>query len=374
MNHRSIIIGFAIGIVLGSGLTWLAMTTVSTDPFFAPILISPPPPLPEDTDPLEDNAALAYWQAMDLLAGYLKANPTIEPALSEYMREVEIEPTPDLRERIENLWDDFWADLDRAVAKPFCHFGIAREEGMMATLPHLQGMRQCGAIMLIDAQAALDDEDGERAARRLASCLRIASHIGEDRTTISSSIAMRILMKAERLVRSGLERDMFNAEAREVLVAEIQRISSQDPLGMMSSLVADHDWLVPWMQRTYGVPGGLRAYNDLVMPPATVLGITTQREMNLALQALGEYMGEVVEAYKEADPDLARRKISDIAQRMDADPDGAMARRVAGKFVSDWYDQLIDVRQRLSSLAGDLSGQWPAESNAEPAKDKTSAD
>ncbi len=179
----------------------------------------------------EPNAALLWWQAFSLYE----------------------EGSDDLLQRAEEGEPAAVAELlagaslslevmERAAARSRCDWGIERERGPHALVPHLSQARRLARLAVVDARHALGDGRDGPALARIGQLLRLARHVGEDPLLISLLVQYSIEQQAFTLLADNL--DVFD---REALEATLDLVVADDLAAVRRAFGGEERLLLDWL-------------------------------------------------------------------------------------------------------------------------------
>jgi hypothetical protein len=191
----------------------------------------------------KDNAALGYWRAFSLIT------PERAEALSTIDRTTigRADFVIDDKALLDTLRDEgLISRIIEAAAKPECDFAIDYERGIDALLPHLGPMRKSAILLTLRARLDLAAGDTAHAATCLVAALRSAEHIVDDELLISSLVSNSIVAVIQPVVEFGVSQGAFDAGQRQQMRAAVDRFSTDDPFGIMSSMRREKSMVAHW--------------------------------------------------------------------------------------------------------------------------------
>ena len=197
----------------------------------------------------EPNAALRYWRAWAVIG---------EEEMERWNVDVkdigDAEWEPEWRdEGPSELWDDDEASphsnlraLLEAIETEYCDFEVGRTP--MSLLPHLARFRHTGKLLVIRADAALDERQSGKAANEIARVLKVAIHCGSDRVLISSLVGLSSCKSAMALIQRMRDSSSLTPEVCDTLLESLDRIDVEDPLWIRAAIEREHGALLSWLR------------------------------------------------------------------------------------------------------------------------------
>ena len=196
----------------------------------------------------EPNAAPAY---RELLADY----ETIPSSRIEALRTMPayLEPCdPTLTVRVRSLADR----LHPAARNTISDFELDYSQGFELQLPHLAPMRGLTQAMFADVRRRTLAGDGPAAARLLDTIDRMALHLGQDRTLISSLVGMSMLQASCNAIEFMIEQDQLSARDAAMLLRGFEGIDERDPTGLAIALDTERQSMGDWVRDQFASPSG----------------------------------------------------------------------------------------------------------------------
>jgi hypothetical protein len=154
-----------------------------------------------------DNAAVLYYKAC-LVIG----DPPDE--IADVMNDAikgKIEANEQLKEFAESQSSAIELTMTAAAIEG-CDWGMDYSKGFELLLPHLGPMRRACKVILLDAQIKAGEGDIEKAMEQSLTCFRIARHIKNDTTIISSLVGMSVEQLACETIGSILSKQAVSEE------------------------------------------------------------------------------------------------------------------------------------------------------------------
>ncbi len=208
-----------------------------------PALAQPPAPSPASASSEPRNAALRYWTIWG----------TVPPEMLQAAADVD--------------WASFGAELDPAKLPALfregspacipelveasrltqCDFGIEREKGIEALLPHLPQMRASARLLRVDARRQLAAGHADAAATRLASIYRMASQLSHDDVLISTLVSVAIAAHAGPEVEVLAASGRLTASGRDEILEAIRAFPEGDPFRHQQALAGEDRLIADWI-------------------------------------------------------------------------------------------------------------------------------
>lgn len=195
-----------------------------------------PEQMPEWATPMQErNAALAYhrlWLVNQL------ALDDIASKVASSESGFDFEAGSDLDVAVASN-DELIADLLEATRIPRVDWQTPYERGVGAELPHLQQMRASARVLAADAARLVRDGDIDGASQRLAAMYDLARHASDDRVLIASLVGIAIGSLASERVGALLDEHALSPEARQSILAAIDRMDPVDPFFVRRALLSE---------------------------------------------------------------------------------------------------------------------------------------
>ena len=170
----------------------------------------------------EDNAALWYWRCFNELQ--VEADSS-----KRYIAILRKEAQAENVQEVEALRSDWQRVIETAVvaaSKPYCVFGIDRDQGMEAMLPHLEPMRRLARMISGEVDAAIDRGDLCTAVQHIDTLCAMAAHTMQDGLQISALVAISIATMAFERTRLLLEANALDEALKMSLHTPILKTSA----------------------------------------------------------------------------------------------------------------------------------------------------
>jgi hypothetical protein len=260
----------------------------------------------------DENAALRYWRAFALMDDDLT---TLVNEASESLDAASFNASPELRKAIgdaSNVIDQLMlgASMER------CDFGVDRDLGIEALLPHLQPIRIAARLLLIDARLHVEIGDTSGAAARIATAFRLAQHAAQDDVVISSLVSAAMVSQARAVTERLLDNGDLNDDARATIRHAVASFGIDDPFHAEAAVRSEAIVMVNWLRNTLKTEEGLEKVRrsmelgDGSMDLATIEAMDEQA-MQSHVDLLGAAYGQLVAAWNAADPPAAMRQVEE---------------------------------------------------------------
>lgn len=260
----------------------------------------------------DQNAALRYWRAYSLMDDDLNR---LVGEVSESLSAPSFNPTPELRKAVGES-EGVIEQLIRGSALPACDFGVDRELGIEALLPHLQPMRYFGRLLLIDARLRLEAGDEAGAAERIGASFRMAEHAAQDGFVISSLVGVAMWNQSRLVTERSLDSGALGAESRAVIRRALDAYPAGDPFHAVAAQRAESEMILGWLRATIRETGGGEGLRAALGGQDTGFDFTALDALDeTALQSHVDLMraayDQVVAAWGSPDPQGALNKVNE---------------------------------------------------------------
>ena len=317
--------------------------------------------------PTEDrkNAAIIYRQAFDLLASLSPEDNELlySDALGGHIVSAEVIQSPSVRDLLARNKDVL--DLGRRAANlDYAEFGIAREQGFGALMPHLNPMRQLGRLMTIQARVLRASGQLHEAGKLTADALRMSRHAASDHVLIGSLVgsacALRQFHSIEDAIAQGTLDEVAAQDMLDGLAAD-----TPDPYEYSNALTGEYDLLLESIASMED-PG--LELDELLFwsdgdDAATGFTDLTRDELMAMAEQLGPAYAQASAAFAEPDPKKARSMIAELEADIASGVYGELADLVMPTLDSAlntklWIDEQIQDLEPM--LRGIALGEDPA--------------
>ena len=254
------------------------MFRFSVIPIVLGTLLVGPAKAPAESPPadfsLADNAALGYWKAFAMLP---KMDKDQDESLQKSLKN--LGPVPkDLIPVIEAS-KNAMHQMHRAAAMPLCQWGVAREEGLNAMLPHLSKIRELTWVACLRAQFRFERGQAAGAIRDATAVMALGRHTSTDELLISILVDYAIERQAIRILAAylpGLEPDALNELSRSLDGLPARRT-------VHDAILTEKEVFLGWLIRELRKEGGkeklLQLFDDSKDPAAAALKALPRTEL-----------------------------------------------------------------------------------------------
>ncbi|MHC4989376.1 MAG: hypothetical protein ACYTGC_00205 [Planctomycetota bacterium] len=311
------------------------------------------------------NAATWYNRAFETMSRRLTTDDI--NYLGDYAASYDVipPPTPELRAIVAKA--RFALEYARRGARQgHADFGLDYSQGFDLQLPHLIQMRYLEQLMRADALIRMADGDADGAVETMSSSYRMAGHLGEDGTLISSLVASVIFKHADGGIQYAIDHGQLDASQQASLLDAIADLPPGDPFSVVDAVAMEQSVVIDWLSVRFDEAESPEAFADSIAASlgdetlAGELADLTEDEFVESLDQYDRMMDEVVEAFAIDDPELARGMLESISAEVGAGEHGALAKMVGDVFLrvfEKWREMNKMVADRATMLEDLLSGQ-----------------
>jgi len=258
----------------------------------------------------DQNAALRYWRAFSLMDDDL-VNLVAEASIA--LDAATFDASPELRKAVADA-EGVIDQLLRGSALPACDFGVDRELGIHALLPHLQPMRQAAILLLTDARLRLERGDRAGGAERIAAAFRMAAHAAEGEFVISSLVGLAMWDVSRRVTERLLDAGALDAESRATIRRSLSAFPASDPFHAEDAIRGEAEISVAWLRATVRETGGGDALRDALgedagMRMAGVVALD-ESELQSHIDLLSAAYTQLLAAWNAPDPEAALTQVN----------------------------------------------------------------
>jgi hypothetical protein len=307
------------------------------------------------------NAATWYARAIERVDVLTEADRAV---IEQFRAAPEKGPPPGLRDALSRATPMINL-VRRGARQEFSDYGLDYSQGFELLIPHLGPLRSLARVLHADALLLMHDGDTAGAAQRIAALYRLADHLGDDRTLISSLVGRAIFGIADGTTQIGFDRGVFSSHDAEVLLRSVRPMGHSDPFAMAEAVVMEREIATSWLRTAFGEEEdrarrweemGLYADDEQMVALADM----TDDGFEASIQQYDETMGEMVEAFLDDDPEAGRAELDRIMEEIDAGEHGVMAQMIAPA-LGKVYDLMIGsrtvVNDRIEMLDGVVTGR-----------------
>jgi hypothetical protein len=261
-----------------------------------------------DDDPHQQNAALWYWRCINLINLDKESAERYEEVLSG-----DAEPANDteIAELIEK-WDEMFDCAMAASRKPVCRFGIDREQGFDALLPHLAPMRTLAKMSHAQALHLLAGADIDGSLKRVELLSRIVGHVMDDDLMISYLVSISISGLSLDLVEKLLETKMTDQQNAQCIAA--LKLNNELGSALFPQIVhGEREILSQWMQeRCKDDPQAVLTIDKMVT--GSDIFQFTDEELKKQIDRFDAQMGRLEDAARAGDDARFDQLLEDVQQ------------------------------------------------------------
>lgn len=281
-------------------------------------ILSAQDPLP--VDPLENNAALSYWQAFALLPAVDEATrKKVSAALSGN----------EIDDQLQQLVDDSEISLSylhRGAGIENCSWGIANERGPYAYMPHLSKARELAWVALLRARMRFESDDVDGGIEDTVAALQIGRHAGQEGVIVLINILVGFAIESQTIETIAANLQHLDQSQRDVLAQQLAGVSPD--LDMRRALQGEKDVFLGWLIREIEGGRSQDAILALVSGDVSANSIKAINEASKAqLLAWAEEMGEIYDAgfaIMALEPSVAEDRavelIEELHQQIESNP------------------------------------------------------
>ncbi|MFG0328309.1 MAG: hypothetical protein ACF8PN_00275 [Phycisphaerales bacterium] len=293
-------------------LAWLAIA-------FAPVIAQPPSH--------DDNAAAIYGDAIAKLSALSQED---FDAVDWQNAHPYSTPTPEVRAALAKAQAAL-AELRAASRRPYSDFGLNHREGFEMLLPHLGGMRRAAKVIRADAVVRMQQGDSSGAAQALSAIYRMANHLPDDRTLISSLVGQAVFNYADEGLKASIESGALQPADQAFLLASLNEFDGRDPFGLADAMGMEQEMTSGYLadrladDRRGEVIDLLFEFSTVDPETDAYLRNAPMHELQADLDQYNRLVDEYVEVFYEDDPGAARARLADLEARVDAGEYGPFA-------------------------------------------------
>lgn len=147
-------------------------------------------------------------------------------------------PTAALKKSLDEL-NDYVALTLRAAELPTADWGVEYADGWKALLPHLGKVREASRVIEAFGRSRLAEggpEGRADAARSLGAIFRIAGHLREDRTLISTLVAGAITARGAAVVGALLDEGLLTPADAAAITGRMDTLAGVDPFNFAGAM------------------------------------------------------------------------------------------------------------------------------------------
>lgn len=278
--------------------------------------------------PRDRNAALEYMTLQEQMDKNLSA------LVSEEWRPNDADWVPS--EKLSLMLEDNQRLIKRLIETsrlPNYDMQLRYEEGFSLIVPHLGHIRQFTRVLATDARRLALAGRGDEAAERLASALRMARHVSDDRLLISSLVAVAVVSTAHKQAEQLAAEGLLGERARREYIRAARALLSDDPFGVARCLAMERTMAMQTMRpivENSGAAAGkdiaaqlrrLQISSDGVKAVAAM----THEEAQTQVDLMDRYYAALVAAWGKSDTPA---RLEDLEKRLQAGDFGVLMREI----------------------------------------------
>ena len=275
-------------------------------------------PLPHD--PLDNNAALSYWQGFALMPPM--DDPTRQRMASIMRGDSSVDD--DMRKLVaasENSLDFLY----RGANIESCGWGLAYETGPYAYLPHLGKARELSRVALIRARIRFDAGQAEEGMKDTIAAIQLARHAGQDGVVVLINVLVGYAIESEAIETIVDSLQHLNQQQRNEFETRINQFQPTDD--MKAALRGERDVFLGWLIREIESDRSRDRILELASEstePATIAQVkqaSPEQLLNWS-KAMGELYDAVINAIGQTDESIetAKKLEAHIDQQISINP------------------------------------------------------
>lgn len=208
-------------------------------------------------EPLNQNAALSYWQAFALL-------PPIDDEMRKRLASCVAGEAPvddDLRKLVDSSTNSL-TYLYRGARIESCGWGVASENGPYAYLPHLSKARELARVALLRARIRFEAGQVDGGIDDSIAAIQLGRHAGQEGVIVLINILVGFAIESEAIGTIADSLHLLSQAQRNKFARRIDQI--QPTLDMTTALQGEKDVFLGWMIRQLESGGSKDLILDLV--------------------------------------------------------------------------------------------------------------
>ncbi|MEM9365407.1 MAG: hypothetical protein AAGD07_05385 [Planctomycetota bacterium] len=301
-------------------------------------------------DPLDNNAALSYWQAFALLPPIdesardeLASVMRGEAAVSDAMREIVMASEHSL---------EF---LHRGVHIESCAWGLAFELGPYAYLPHLGKARELSRTALMRARIRFKAGQVQEGIDDTLAAIRLGRHVGQDGVIVLINILVGFAIELEAIETIADSLHRLNQQQRDDFEQELNRFPSR--FDMKVAIQGERDVFLGWLLREIESGRSRDRIVDLAaesVKPQTIAQIkeASSEQLREWARETGVLYEAVIAAVSKPNETLA------TAERLEAQIEGQVASNPVTKMFLPAFGSTRLARKRYVTKKAQLSAAF----------------
>ena len=188
------------------------------------------------------NAAVWYLRAIEML-------DQVEPEARSQWPTLGADPDVQISEEAAASLagvDSIIATLREGSHMTRCEFSLIQPKHAVAIPAYLPGLRELANLLHAEAVYRFQVGEIELAVDRLAICLRMSAHLGDDQIITTSLISHLLFEGAASLLRHKLMLGLLEDDQSDTLRAALEQTSRKDPFGYIASIIAARESVRYW--------------------------------------------------------------------------------------------------------------------------------
>ena len=279
---------------------------------------------PTSTD--RDNAAFWYQRAIDRVAPTDYWGTGWTPGSSFKLTQRDRAVLRRLRPAFE--------DVVRGSQQDYCDFGLDHSEGFDLMLPHLSGMRRAAKTMSDAAMVRYVLGDTRTATRYYSAIYRMADHLRDDRTLISTLVGNALFQFADDKVQFLIDRGALSLAEYQIISTALTEYDARDPFGYVSAIRVESTVFMDSVEQRIREDGpeSLLPYlyyeEDEEENSASdqVAESLASRSTDEEIRDLKNVSLAYADAFADEDLDAGRQRMNTLTEELDAGEHGVLAR------------------------------------------------
>lgn len=277
-----------------------------------------------------ENGAIAYRHAFDLLAEIQGLDDQVIALLDR----IEHEPgrayyhDPETQRLLELSAPAIeYARLGSNLG--YAEFGIDRDQGINALMPHLSPMRQLSRLMMIQSNALRATGSADEAAAIVADMLRLSRHVSSDEVLVGSLVGVSCASMGYDAIEDAVARGEIDSESAQILLSSLDS-DKVDQFSFADAIESEYELMT-------------NTISDMDDPGSELFDLLTtfsDDEDLDGLQGIDEDMFEdsialmepayahAADAFRETDPDKARAAVKELEIAVQSGEYGELARLI----------------------------------------------
>jgi hypothetical protein len=260
----------------------------------------------------DQNAALRYWRAFAMMDENLRDLLGKDAAT---LSDPTFEASPELRKAVADA-SSVIDQLTLGASMAQCDFGVDRNLGVGALLPHLSPMRSAARLLLVDARLHVETGDAATAAERIATAFRLAEHATHDDLVIASLVGVAMYTQAKAVTERLLDNGDLGAAERTTIRRALAAFNADDPFRAEAAIKSEAVVMVDWLRETLKNDAGLDTVRQSMSlgdgsTEVSAIDSLDAQTLQSHVDLLRAAYGQLVAAWDAADPPAAMRRVNE---------------------------------------------------------------